>query len=126
MDIKLETRVQQYLNRSAEVSGEAYLLEEGRKYGRVVGYRQNGGGRHCVAFIDLTTGDVIKAATWKAPQKNADGTMSVRYNLLDDRSFEILLTVLDPYGSYLYKDFDAEAAYFIKVGQTLQARATEE
>lgn len=119
MNLELEARIQQYLNRSAEVNGAAVLLEEGRKYGRVVAYRKNGGGRHCIAFIDLATGDVIKAATWKAPQKNADGTPSVRYNLLDDRSFAILLTVLDPYGSYLYKDFDAEAAYYLANAQNL-------
>jgi len=51
---------------------------------------------HVHAFIDPTTGDVLKPAGWKAPAKG------VRFNLNDDASFERLLAVADTHGSYLY------------------------
>lgn len=51
---------------------------------------------HVHAFIDPTTGAVLKPAGWKAPAKGQ------RFNLLDDASFERLLAVCDVHGSYLY------------------------
>lgn len=51
--------------------------------------------RHVHAFIDPTTGDVLKAAGWKAPAKG------VRFNLNDEASMARLLEVCGQSG-YLY------------------------
>ena len=48
------------------------------------------------AFIDRQSGSVYKPASWKAPAKH------VRYNLLDDVSYETCLHNADWAGSYLY------------------------
>ena len=74
--------------------------EYGRRFVRIV--QDNGTQRFVHCFIDITTGDVIKSAGWKAPQKDKDG-FAVRYNLLDTASREECYSKMDPYGSYLYK-----------------------
>jgi hypothetical protein len=48
------------------------------------------------AFIHRQSGAVYKPASWKAPAKH------VRYNLLDDVSYETCLLKADWAGSYLY------------------------
>jgi len=48
------------------------------------------------AFIHRQSGAVYKPATWKAPAKH------VRYNLLDDVSYETCLLKADWAGTYLY------------------------
>lgn len=75
-------------------------VEYGRKFARIV--QDNGSQRFVHCFIDLSTGGVIKSATWKAPQKDKDG-LAVRYNLLDDASRDECYSKMDPYGAYLYK-----------------------
>jgi hypothetical protein len=69
-------------------------VERLRKYWRIV---MDNGGRSVHAFVDPTTGDVLKAAGWKAPAKG------VRYNLLNDTSYEQMLAAVDPFGAYLYQ-----------------------
>ena len=65
-----------------------------RKYHKIImkDYNQN----HVHLFVDKVTGDVYKAASWKAPAKG------VRYNLLDDTSREEMYKRADFAGSYLY------------------------
>lgn len=76
---------------------EVYELDGGRKYLRISSVRGAASGSvHC--FVDALTGDVYKAAGYKAPALNG-----ARYNLLDEASFEDLKAKWDPYGSYLYK-----------------------
>lgn len=74
--------------------------EYGRRFTRIV--MDNGTQRHVHAFVDMTNGDVIKAAGWKAPQKGKYG-LAVRFNLIDDESRERGFRAIDPYGSYLYE-----------------------
>lgn len=76
-----------------------YSLDPLTKYVRVVQQygSLNGNGQRLVhAFYDPRTGDVYKAAGWKAPAKG------VRFNLLDDDSFNRMMTVCDRTGGYLY------------------------
>ena len=47
-------------------------------------------------FVDATTGDVYKPASWRGPAKH------VRYNLLDDASFKLAVTKADACGGWLY------------------------
>ena len=69
--------------------------ERPRKYLRIV-QTTYGGSRHVHSFVDLATGDVLKAAGWTGPAKGA------RYNLLDADSFAEMAQRMDPHGSYLY------------------------
>jgi hypothetical protein len=72
-----------------------FATEPLRKYVRI-NATYNGAQRHVHAFYNPATGDVYKAAGWKAPAKG------VRFNLLDDVSYVTMLAAADPYGSYLY------------------------
>ena len=67
-----------------------------RKYWRIT-KTEYGDQRSVHAFVDPATGDVYKAAGWKSPAKG------VRYNLLDQASYEAMMARLDPFGAYLYK-----------------------
>lgn len=66
------------------------------KYSRIVQADADGTARSVHAFLDVRTGDIYKAAGWKAPAKH------VRFNLLDDESFAELLATCDWAGRYLY------------------------
>jgi hypothetical protein len=77
----------------------AYDIERGVKYYKIIMVDNPGGnppGRSVHAFIARQTGAVYKPASWKAPAKH------VRYNLLDDQSFETCLHNADWAGGYLY------------------------
>ena len=78
---------------------DLFWVEGGKKYIKIAqgpGIEGAGASVHC--FVDALTGDVYKAAGWKAPALNG-----ARYNLLDPESLELLHSRFDVYGSYLYK-----------------------
>lgn len=52
----------------------------GKRYARVVRREAGrpGGSAHC--FVDMTNGDVLKAASWKAPAKHARGNIFDEHN----------------------------------------------
>ncbi len=52
-------------------------MEYGKKFARIFKIN-NSGGRSVHCFIDLTTGDVLKAAGWKAPAKGVRGNILAR------------------------------------------------
>lgn len=54
------------------------------------------------AFVEISTGKLIKAAGWKAPAKRSNGELQSKYNLLDDESFTAVLAQCDPHTGYLY------------------------
>lgn len=68
----------------------------GRKFVRIVMSTGGDAGRSVHCFVDLRTGDVLKAAGWKAPAKGA------RFNLLDGDSREALFDACEFTGGYLY------------------------
>ena len=68
-----------------------YSLVEGKKYYKLI---EEGSGVH--AFIDKATGGLYKPASFRAPAKY------VRYQLLDDASFQDCLSKADCHGGYLY------------------------
>lgn len=45
-------------------------LEKGSKYTKIVSADADGGSRSVFGFIENSTGNLWKAATWKAPAKN--------------------------------------------------------
>ena len=53
------------------------IAEPGRKYARLVSVYGNGVSRSAMGFIDLTTGNILKADGWKAPAKHARGNIRV-------------------------------------------------
>ncbi len=81
-------------------NGIAFDIVKGTKYYKIIERctRGNslGGGTSVHAFIDRQSGAVYKPASWKAPAKH------VRYNLLDDVSYETCLHNADWAGGYLY------------------------
>jgi len=72
-----------------------FYIESGRKYHKIV-METNTQSRGVHAFIDKKTGEVYKAASWKAPAK------IVRYNLLEIASREQCFARADWAGGYLY------------------------
>ena len=71
-----------------------FIVESGRKYHKII--MDINGSRSIHAFVDKKTGEVYKAASFKAPAKH------VRFNLclIEDR--EWLLENADWAGGYLY------------------------
>ncbi len=59
---------------------------DGKRYVRIVKTAANGSGRSAMAFIDKTTGDVLKSASWKAPAKHSRGNIFDKYNGLETAS----------------------------------------
>lgn len=59
--------------------GSRLSIMRGRKYARIVSTHtmdgQPSSGRSVYCFIDMTNGNVLKAATWKAPAKHARGNI---------------------------------------------------
>jgi len=83
-----------------------YLNTRGSKFFKVE--QESHGQRSVHAFIEKSTGKVIKAATWKAPQKDKSG-LAYRWDLSTPEGFAACVAAADPYGSYLYKDFTPPA-----------------
>lgn len=82
--------------RGPDVREEAldHELAIGKKYIKLI--QISWGSRSIHAFIDRTTGEVYKPASFKAPAKH------VRYKLLDDQSFQQCIDAADWAGGYLY------------------------
>lgn len=100
-----------WANVSGEVDpnreGSTYSIINGRKYLKVVEANRDGSHRSVHAFIDKSNGDLIKAAGWKAPQRDKDG-LAVRGNIVTGEGRSAIWKRLldDPnqiYGHYLYK-----------------------
>ena len=75
--------------------GYKFYIESGRKYHKII-METHGGSRAVHAFVDQKTGEVYKAASFKAPAK------IVRYRLLEIASREECFNRADWAGGYLY------------------------
>ena len=75
--------------------GYKFYIESGRKYHKII-METHGGSRSVHAFVDQKTGEVYKAASFKAPAK------IVRYRLLEIASREECFNRAYWAGSYLY------------------------
>ena len=78
-----------------KTDGYKFYIESGRKYHKLI-METGGGSRSVHAFVDQKTGEVYKAASFKAPAK------IVRYNLLSIASREECFARADWAGGYLY------------------------
>lgn len=50
-------------------------LVKGQRYAKLVSVQPGSVGGSSHSFIDLTNGDILKAASWKAPAKHARGNI---------------------------------------------------
>jgi len=83
-----------------EAPAYKFVIESGRKYHKIIMEVPNDNrppSRSVHAFIDKKTGEVYKAASFKAPAKG------VRFNLLIIEEREWLFENADWAGGYLYK-----------------------
>lgn len=82
-----------------------YDYQGGRSYDKIWvvrhDYKTNHTQRYIHAFVDRATGGLIKAASWKAPQKNSDGSLSVRFDLSTPEGFQEAVDSSDDSGFYL-------------------------
>ena len=81
---------------AGEMADKVFTITNGRKYAKVVSSDTSGNQNFVFCFIDRKTGNVYKAATWKAPAKH------VRYTITDEESAQELAHKSDAYGSFLY------------------------
>lgn len=77
-----------YTEKFAHVPVPVLSIDYGKKYARIV--RDNNTQRSVYFFVDLATGDVLKAAGWKAPAKGP------RSNVYDA---DFGLSGIGPYGA---------------------------
>ena len=87
-------------NRIEEIkNGDHYkfVVESGRKYHKIMQI-DTSGGRSVHAFVDKKTGELYKAASYKAPAKG------VRFDLRIIEEREMVFKNCDWAGSYLYKN----------------------
>ena len=77
--------------------GYTVEVEEGRKFYKIITVRnRNGTGKSVHSFVNKSTGSLYKPASWAAPVKDE------RYNLITQ--LDLVLSVMDEYGGYLYKE----------------------
>lgn len=77
-------------------------VQPGRVYDKIVMENIHSGSKSVHAFVNRKTGEIIKPASWAQPQRNADGSLSVRFNLSTPVGFHQAVSEADPFGSYLY------------------------
>ena len=72
-----EMRETHRLAKFPNLDPDSLTIERGRKYARIVtnGTGNRGGNRSVYCFVRLDNGDILKAATWKAPAKYARGNI---------------------------------------------------
>lgn len=81
-----------------------FYVEAGRKFDKIVQRSIKYGGssqRSVHAFVERSTGDLIKAAGWNAPAKLKSG-WATKFNLVTE--FEEALESADQFGGYLYQN----------------------
>ena len=107
---KLEENCKPYVDRFKHMDSVTFRADGGRKYIKVKSFQVNvetdyetgqkrlvGGLRgsiHC--FVERTTGDIYKPASWKTPYTK--GNNAIRGNIYDKSSFE----KTDLHGGWLY------------------------
>lgn len=76
-----------------------YTISMGRKFDKILG-------RWGVyAFVNIETGELIKAASWSAPAMNKNKQTAGKYFLNTEEGFEIALFNADRSGGFLYMDY---------------------
>jgi hypothetical protein len=71
----------------------------GKTFDKIVRLR-DGVPAEVLAFVERDTAKLFKAASWSTPSKGA------KYDLSTDESFESTVALADPFGRYLYSNFN--------------------
>jgi len=81
-----------YENRSYQIAVPNIIVSFGKKYAKIIKCRPGTDQPESVhSFVNMMNGDILKAASWKAPAKG------VRGNVFDDN--EGCVTAWDTYGA---------------------------
>lgn len=80
---------------------ESFGTTAGQKFDRITRQR-DGVDRSVHAFVERSTGRLVKAAGWKAPAKLVDGSLQSKYDLSDEDEFKAAVAAADRHGGYLY------------------------
>jgi hypothetical protein len=85
-------------------SEDTFTVEAGQKFDRIVYKSRWNNGGSCHAFVEKATGNLIKSATWRAPQKSVKhpSGLAVRFELATEEGFEAAVKAADIFGGYLY------------------------
>lgn len=71
---KLQVKMNAHMDEKFPNLPREYLsVNFGRRYAKLIKGYGNNRGVYC--FVDMTNGDVLKAATWRAPAKHARGNL---------------------------------------------------
>jgi hypothetical protein len=73
--VAAQALVDAHYARHYPTQGAILSVERGKRYARIVTSSKNGVSRSVYCFVDSTNGDVLKAASWKAPAKHARGNI---------------------------------------------------
>ena len=87
-----QSKIDDIMENGADIE---FFVKKGKRYLKII-MKDSGGSLSVHAFVDRETGDVYKAASWKAPAKIA------RFSLLQDGDRDWLLENADWSGGYLY------------------------
>ena len=80
-------------------SEDTFTVNRGRKYDKIVH-------NHSVyAFVNVETGELIKAAGWNAPALNKDKETAGKYFLDTAEGVHIAILNADRFAGFLYSDF---------------------
>lgn len=80
---------------------QSFGFTSGKRFDRITRQR-DGKDRSVHAFVERSTGKLIKAAGWTAPAKLSNGELQSQYNLSTPEGFAEAVAAADPYTSYLY------------------------
>lgn len=79
-----------------------FSVETGYKFEKIVKDATKNAVVHC--FVEKTTGDVIKAASYKAPARRSDRSLAVMGNIAGKVNMNRMVKKADEFGAYLYSN----------------------
>lgn len=82
-----------------------YEVIAGSKFDKIVHRLGQDGTPSVHAFVEKSSGKLIKAASWATPAKDKNGTPAYRYDLSTPEGFAHALYNADDHGAYLYADY---------------------
>ena len=94
---KLTFNAHEYYKKTTMTHRPVFKTDGGRKYIKIKSFETKDSNGSICCFVESTTGDIYKAATWRAPYTK--GNNAVRGNIFDSTTFENT----DPHGGWLYE-----------------------
>lgn len=87
---------------AAKFEDDRFHIESGTRFDRIVrtAKARTHGSVH--AFVERSTGLLVKPAGWKAPAKRSNGELQSKYDLSDPAQFNAAVQAADRFGGYLY------------------------